>query len=94
MVSSISYKLAQNRLVTGFGTRRRTTTRGSGIVRKTIGTLSRPALTFVANKIADAITGTGVRKRKTTIRTRSAKRTGRFGRAMEKNGRGWRTPKK
>ena len=74
MVSSISYKLAQNRLVTGFGTRRRTT-RGSGIVRKTIGALSRPALTFVANKIADAITGTGVRRRKTTTTKRRTVRT-------------------
>ena len=37
MVSSISYKLAQNRLITGFGTRRRTTTRGRGIVRRTLG---------------------------------------------------------
>ncbi len=69
MVSSIGYKLSQNRLVTGFGTRRRTT-RGTGIVRKTIGALSRPALTFVANKIADAITGTGVRRRKTTTTKR------------------------
>ena len=77
MVNSLSYKLAQNRLVTGFGTRRRTT-RGSGIVRKTIGALSRPALTFVANKIADAITGTGVRKRKTTTKRRTVRTAGSF----------------
>ena len=54
MVSSIGYKLSQNRLVTGFGTRRRTT-RGTGVARRTIGALSRPALTFVANKLLQAV---------------------------------------
>ena len=62
MVSSIGYKLAQNRLVTGFGARRRPTC-GRGVVRKTIGTIARPALTYIANKIADVISGAGKRSR-------------------------------
>ena len=60
MVSSISYKLGKNSLVTGFGTRR---TCGRGIVRKTIGTIARPALTYIANKISDLFSGNGVRRR-------------------------------
>ena len=64
MVSSISYKLAENDRVTGFGARRtcRQSTTGRGYVRKVVGAVSRPALTYIANKIADVISGTGRRK--------------------------------
>ena len=73
MVSSIGYKLGQNRLITGFGTRTRThhrrmPTRGSGVVRRVIGSLTRPALTYIANKIADTISGGAIRRRRHTVR--------------------------
>ena len=78
MVSSISYKLAQNRLITGFGTRRRTTTRGRGVIRRTLGSIARVPLTFLANKVADLISGSGKRKtyRKRTVRGSSWRVTG------------------
>ena len=58
MVSSISYKLAKNDLVTGFGVHRKhATSCGRGYVRKVVGAVSRPALTYIANKIADVISG-------------------------------------
>ena len=72
MVSSISYKLAQNKLITGFGTRR-CSTRGRGIIRRTIGSIARPALGYIANKISDLIYGTG---RRTVRRAGSWKPTG------------------
>ena len=63
MVSSIGYKLAKNDLVTGFGAhQKRATSCGRGYVRKFVGAVSRPALTYIANKIADVISGTGRRK--------------------------------
>ena len=71
MVSSLSYQLPRGKLITAFGMRRRPTRHGHGIVRKTIGALSRPALTFVANKIADAITGGSARRRWTVTRRRT-----------------------
>ena len=43
MVSSLSFKLAQTRRVTGFGKRRKSTT-GRGYVRQVVGAVSRPAL--------------------------------------------------
>ena len=73
MVSSIGYKLAQNRLVTGFGMRRRTTC-GRG-VRKVVSNITRPALTYIANKIADVISGEG-RVHRRTVRGASYKLTG------------------
>ena len=64
MVSSIGYKLAKNDLVTGFGVhRKRSTSCGRGYVRKVVGAVSRPALTYIANKIADVISGTGRKRR-------------------------------
>ena len=64
MVSSISYKLAKNDLVTGFGVHRKhATSCGRGYVRKVVGAVSRPALTYIANKIADVISGTGRKRR-------------------------------
>ena len=63
MVSSISYLLGKNDRVTGFGARRKPTSScGRGYVRKVVGAVSRPALTYIANKIADVISGTGRRK--------------------------------
>ena len=73
MVSSLSYLLPKGR-VTGFGIRRRVThrrpTRGCGVVRRTIGNISRPALVWAANKIADVITGSGRLHRRHTIHHR------------------------
>ena len=64
MVSSISYLLAKNTRVTGFGVhRKRSTSCGRGYVRKVVGAVSRPASTYIANKIADVISGTGRRRR-------------------------------
>ena len=65
MVSSISYLLGKNDRVTGFGARRtcRPSTTGRGYVRKVVGAVSRPALTYIANKIADVISGTGRKRR-------------------------------
>jgi len=77
MVNSISYKLAGNKLITGFGARR-CATRGRGI-RSVVGNvLARPALTFIANKVADLISGSGKRKtyRKRTVRGSSWRVTG------------------
>ena len=75
MVSSLSYLLPKGR-VTGFGIRRRVThrrpTRGCGVVRRTIGNISRPALVWAANKVADLITGNGRRRivhRRRTVRS-------------------------
>ena len=63
MVSSISYLLAKNDRVTRFGEHRKhATSCGRGYVRKVVGAVSRPALTYIANKIADVISGTGRRK--------------------------------
>ena len=52
----------------GFGYRKRRTTRGRGIVRRTIGNISRPVLGFLANKVADLISGSG--RRRTVRRSR------------------------
>ena len=63
MVSSIAYLLGKNDRVTGFGARRKPTSScGRGYVRKVVGAVSRPALTYIANKIADVISGTGRRR--------------------------------
>ena len=62
MVSSLSYKLASR--VTGFGVHRKhATSCGRAYVRKVVGAVSRPALTYIANKIADVISGTGRKRR-------------------------------
>ena len=65
MVSRVGWNLNSRRLISGFGVRRRrTTTRGRGIVRRAIGAISRPALGFIANKIADMISGGRVVRRR------------------------------
>ena len=76
MVSSISYKLAKNDLVTGFGERRtcRPSTTGRGL-RKVIGAVSRPALTYIANKTADVISG-GSRRRRAVRKPRTVHSAG------------------
>ena len=76
MVSSLSYKLAKNDLVTGFGVhRKRSTSCGRGYVRKVVGAVSRPALTYIANKIADVISG-GSRRRRAVRKPRSVHSAG------------------
>ena len=76
MVSSIGYKLAKNDLVTGFGAhQKRATSCGRGYVRKVVGAVSRPALTYIANKIADVISGTG-RKRRAVRKPRTVHSAG------------------
>ena len=76
MVSSISYLLGKNDRVTGFGARKcRPSTAGRGYVRKVVGAVSRPALTYIANKIADVISGTG-RKRRAVRKPRTVHSAG------------------
>ena len=72
MVSSIGFLLGKNDRVTGFGARRtcRPSTTGRGYVRKVVVAVSRPALTYIANKIADVISGTG-RRRRASRKTRT-----------------------
>ena len=57
MVTSVGWLLNSRKPITGFGVRRRRTTRGRGIVRRAIGAVSRPMLGFIANKVADLISG-------------------------------------
>ncbi len=61
MVSSIGFQLSGHKKITGFGVRR---TCGKGVIRRAVGAVTRPALTYVANKIADLITGSGKTYRK------------------------------
>ena len=68
MVSSTGWQLNSRKRITGFGYRKQTT-RGRGIVRRTIGNISRPVLGFLANKVADLISGSG-RRRRTVRRSR------------------------
>ena len=71
MVGSIGFQLQKNRRVSGFGlVHHPRRNYGSGVVRKTIGAISRPALTYVANKIADMISGEGIHKRRPAIHRR------------------------
>ena len=85
MVGYIGYKLQKNKLVSGFGlVHRPRRNYGSGVVRKTIGAISRPALTYVANKIADMISGEGSRRtihRPRTVRSASGFRPTGYGMA-------------
>jgi len=60
MVSNIGWNLNSRRKITGFGTRKRTT--GRGVIRRVVGSVTRPVLGFLANKIADAISGGGRRR--------------------------------
>ena len=76
MVSSISYLLGKNDRVTGFGVhRKRSASCGRGYVRKVVGAVSRPALTCIANKIADVISG-GSRKRRAVRKPRTVHSAG------------------
>ena len=78
MVSSIAYKLAKNDLVTGFDVHRKhATSCGRGYVRKVVGAVSRPALTYIANKIADVISG-GSRRRRAIRKPRTVHSAGSF----------------
>ena len=66
MVSRIGWNLNSRQLISGFGVRRRRTVRssGRGIVRRAVGAIARPALGFIANKIADMISGGRIVRRK------------------------------
>ena len=73
MVSSVGSRLHLPTRITGFGARRCAPRRsGRGIVRRVLGTVARPALGFLANKIADMISGG--RKRRTVTRRRRVTR--------------------
>ena len=70
MVSSVGFQLSSRKRISGFGARRCAPRRcGRGIVRRVLGTVARPALGFIANKIADMISG-GRRRRTVTRRRR------------------------
>ena len=90
MVSSIAYLLGKNDRVTGFGARRtcRPSTTGRGYVRKVVGAVSRPALTYIANKIADVISG-GSRRRRAVRKPRTV-----HGSSWRPSGMGMRKPRK
>ena len=90
MVSSISYLLGKNDRVTGFGARRtcRQSKTGRGSVCKVVGAVSRPALTYIANKIADVISGTG-HKRRAVRKPRTVR-----GSSWRPSGMGMRKPRK
>ena len=76
MVSSIGYLIQKNARVTGVGVHRKPTTScGRGYVRKIVGAVSRPALTYIANKIADVISG-GSRKRRAVRKPRTVHSAG------------------
>ena len=76
MVSSIGFLLGKNDRVTGFGVhRKRSTSCGRGYVRKVVGAVSRPALTYIANKIADVISG-GSRRRRAVRKPRTVHSAG------------------
>ena len=78
MVSSIAYLLGKNDRVTGFGVhRKRSASCGRGYVRKVVGAVSRPALTYIANKIADVISG-GSRRRRAIRKPRTVHSAGSF----------------
>ena len=64
MVSSIGFQLSSRKRITGFGYRKRRPTTGRGIVRRVIGSVTRPVLGLLANKIADAISGGRVTRRR------------------------------
>ena len=78
MVSSIGFSLGANRRITGFGRRRVPVTRGRGVIRRTLGSIARVPLTFIANKVADLISGSGKRRtyRKRSVRGSSFKLSG------------------
>ena len=75
MVSSVGSQLHLRSRISGFGVRRRTRKTGRGIVRRVLGTVARPALGFIANKIADMISETGIRRRRTVRRRRVTRGT-------------------
>ena len=63
MVGSVAYQLAKNRRITGFGAHHPRRHYGNGVVRRAIGAVSRPALHYIAEKVANMITGEGHRRR-------------------------------
>ena len=79
MVSSIGFQLNSRKRITGFGARYVPINHvGKGIIRRAVGAIARPALGFIANKVADLISGTGKKRvyRKRAVRGSSYKITG------------------
>ncbi len=80
MVSSLSYKLGQNQLVTGFGTRRAPAKKGRGVIRNIASAGTKALGTYLVNKLADVIKGNGFkptgygRKPRTTLKRKTAKK--------------------
>ena len=64
MVTSVGYKYGKNKLVTGFGTVHHHPRRhyGSGIVRKAASAGTRALGTYLVNRLADIIEGSGHRR--------------------------------
>ena len=60
MVSSLSYKLNKPGLVTGFGARR-APPKGRGIIRNVASAGTRALGTYLVNRLADVIKGSGKR---------------------------------
>ena len=79
MVSSLAWQLNSRKRITGFGARCFPIHHiGKGVIRRAVGAIARPALGFIANKVADLISGTGKKRiyRKRTVRGSSYKITG------------------
>jgi len=57
MVSSLGYQLAKNSVISGFGHRHHHVHRGRGVVRKTIGGITRTLGNMLVNRVANAIAG-------------------------------------
>ena len=79
MVSSLSYKLGQNQLVTGFG-RRAPAKKGRGVIRNIASAGTKALGTYLVNKLADVIKGNGIkptgygRKPRATLKRKTAKK--------------------
>jgi len=87
MVSSVGCQLHSRSRISGFGVRRRA---GRGIVRRVLSTVARPALGFIANKIADMISGGRKRRRPVAVRRRRVTR----GTSYRLTGSGRRAPRR
>ena len=80
MVSSVAWQLNSRKRITGFGARCVPIHHvGKGVIRRAVGNaIVRPALGWIATKVADLISGTGKKRiyRKRTVRGSSYKITG------------------
>ena len=90
MVSSIGMALQRQRLSNGFGMRKRTC--GRGIIRNIASAGTRALGTFLVNKLACVIAGSG--KRRTAIVRKTAVRRTVTGSSWKPSGYGMRKPRK